>query len=250
MRTHEPASAIVVPCFNEESRIDRCLEGLRGQAEYFPRPFDVVVVDDGSSDGTCVRVQAWQRDWPELHLVQFPKNTGKGHAIKAGALHSRAPRVLFSDVDLSTPLSEAPRLFEALDGGAGLAVGSRRAPGARIQVDQSPLRQFTAQGFILLRKLILPSTAFIADTQCGFKAFTRECIERVASLSRIQGFSFDVELIFLARHLGFRVAEIPVVWEDDADSRVSLLQASSQMARDLVKIRWSLARGCYGPPGL
>jgi dolichyl-phosphate beta-glucosyltransferase len=205
---------------------------------------EIVVVDDGSADGTAELAR--DAGGPELVLVRNQGNRGKGYSVRRGMLLARGERRLMSDADLSTPIEELPRLESRLDEGFDVAIASRAVAGARIEVHQPWLRENVGRLFnLLVRALLVPG---LRDTQCGFKLFTAEAAEEAFSLSRLDGFGFDVETLFIARRHGRRIAEVPVVWRNDAATRVGLLKGARAFL-DVVRMRWDAGRGRYSGRG-
>jgi dolichyl-phosphate beta-glucosyltransferase len=202
--------------------------------------YEILVVDDGSSDETA-RVAREGLSGVRGSVLSLPENRGKGAACRTGVLAAQGRRILISDADLSTPIAEERRLREALEGGADVVIGSRGHPDARIAVRQSGLRESAGRGFNLLLRLI-GLTRFY-DTQCGFKMFTREAARALFEQSRVEGFLFDVEVLFLAETAGLRVVELPVEWHNDPDSRVHMLRHLPSVLSELIQIRLRTGRG-------
>jgi len=235
----EPALSVVIPALNEEDRLPRTLERI---ASYLGRRgggYEVLVVDDGSHDRTSERAEA-----AGATVLRNEANRGKGFAVRRGMLAARGPRRLMTDADLSTPIEELDRLSARMDEGHDVVVGSRALPGARIEVRQPWYRENTGRLFnLFVRALAVPG---VKDTQCGFKLFSAAAARDVFSAARVDGFSFDVEALFLARKKGYRIAEVPVLWRNDAASRVSLLRGALAFP-DLLRIRANDWSGRYGP---
>jgi dolichyl-phosphate beta-glucosyltransferase len=227
--------SVVIPAYNEAERIPRT---LRGTVEYLKsrgRPFEVLVVDDGSSDNTAEVVEELTGELPGVRLFRNPRNMGKGASVRNGVFATRGRMVAFLDADNSTRTSDMDRLVEAVRRGAAVAIGSRAHRYSVIPVKQPWRRRTAGKAFNFLCRLLLGIT--VSDSQCGFKLFTREAAGVIFSKVREEGFCFDVELLFLARKNGFRIAEVPVTWSDDPASRVRLLKDSLGMFLGLLKIR-------------
>ena len=244
--------SIVIPAYNEARCIEASLVEVMRFARAYGGPSEVIVVDDGSSDETASIVAGVQArraaDDPALNLIRHPVNRGKGAGIRTGFAHATGDIVLFTDADLSAPMTEAPRLLEPVaQGRCEIAIGSRALDPSLIAVRQSPLRRASGRVFNWLARLLTGLN--IRDTQCGFKAFRRAAIAPALNLQRIDGFAFDVELLYLASRLGLRIFEVPVRWADVPDTKVSLLTHSPKMFFELCGIRWRSWRGAYPRPG-
>ena len=227
-----PDWTILIPAYNEEKRLGATLHSIQAYLRTRPRTCELLVVDDGSTDGTVALVE---RDFPTVCVLRNPGNRGKGYSVRAGILAARGARILFSDADLSTPIEEMERLDGALTAGADVAIASRALPGSRIEVHQVWWRELSGRCFNGLVRLI--SGLPYADTQCGFKAYRRAAARRIAELQRLDGWAFDVEQLRIARLLGLRVAEVPVRWINSDASRVRLLSAAPRMLRDVIRVR-------------
>ncbi|HOA72815.1 MAG TPA: glycosyltransferase family 2 protein [Phycisphaerae bacterium] len=242
--------AIVIPAYNEARRITTSLAEVNRFSSEYSRVVEVIVVDDGSSDDTAARVEAAAKEadhngGPRLQLVRHPSNRGKGAAVRTGFQQATAEIVLFSDADLSAPIDEVPRLVEPIAAGeCDITIGSRALDPSFVQLQQSLLRRNAGRVFNLMVRL---STGLpLQDTQCGFKAFRRTAAQPIFDAQRIDGFAFDVELLYLARRAGLRIRELPVHWSHAEGSKVSMSVHTWQMARDLLRIRWNDWRGRYG----
>jgi dolichyl-phosphate beta-glucosyltransferase len=236
-----PSLSIVIPAFNEALRLPETLAQLRKWLAEASYRHEIVVVDDGSTDGTGE--VARETGGEALVLLRHQPNRGKGCAVRRGMLAATGARRLMTDADLSTPIEELPRLMDELDRGADVAIGSRAVEGARIEIHQPAYREAMGRVFNqLVQILLLPG---LKDTQCGFKLFTARAARQCFGACRLDGFSFDVEALYVARRLGLRVAEVPVVWRNDEASRVSLGGGGAAFA-DLIRIRLLAGRGVYG----
>ncbi len=230
--------SVVIPAHNEASRIGPTLDQTKAFLAKISDPAEIVVVDDGSRDGTAVVAGNALRDWPRAKILSRAKNTGKGHSVKEGVLASSGRLVLFSDADLSTPIGELDKLLPEVEDGYDVAIGSRALPESDIRVRQSPLRERMGKVFNLLVRLsVVPG---IRDTQCGFKLFSRDAALDIFGRLRTKGFAFDVEALALSRKLGYTVKEVPVVWLNSPPSRVRILRNSIGMLRDLIWIWWRM----------
>jgi dolichyl-phosphate beta-glucosyltransferase len=231
-RQAPPDWSIVVPAYNEEPRLGGTLETIQAFAEGREATFEILVVDDGSTDGTAALVE---RDFPAVGLVRNQGNRGKGYSVRKGLLAATGRWVLFSDADLSTPIEELPRLEQALRQGADIVIGSRALPESVIERHQSRLRETSGRFFNLLVRLI--SGLPYSDTQCGFKAYQRDAAHRIAGLQRLEGWAFDVEQLRLARRLGMRIEEIAVHWVNSPASRLSMLRDAPGILLELARVR-------------
>lgn len=212
--------SVVVPAFNEARRILPSLERTLAYLDSQPYSYEVLVVDDGSTDSTAAVVRERFGTHSALQVLSYQPNRGKGHAVRWGTLRAKGEWVLVTDADLSTPIEELPKLAEALERGFDLAIGSRAVPGAEVRKRQNLLRERAGKLFNWwVRWLVgLP----FHDTQCGFKLMQRERMQPVVEQLSVDRFAFDVELIALALAMGRRVTEVPVVWCHVPDSTVSL----------------------------
>jgi dolichyl-phosphate beta-glucosyltransferase len=229
-----PELAVVVPAYNEEARlgptVQRIIEYLEGRGT----DWQLIVSDDGSTDRTVAVAEAAAAGNPRVRVIALGRNRGKGAAVRAGMLAARAEKVLFSDADLSTPIEEVEKLELALLDGADVAIGSRAVAGADIRVRQHPARELMGRTFnAMVRTLVMGG---IKDTQCGFKLFTAAAARDLFSRATIDGFAFDVEILWLARGR-YRIAEVPVVWRHIDESKVSPGIDAARMLIDIVKLR-------------
>ena len=227
--------SVVIPAFNEAERIGPALASIREYVGFKGFEAEIIVVDDGSRDGTAERAGAALDGFAASRIIRFPRNRGKGAAVKAGVLEARGDLILFSDADLSTPISEVEKLLPWIAGAADIVIGSRALPGADIQVRQRALRESMGKFFNRLVRILVLSG--IPDTQCGFKLFRRDAARSVFAESRIRGFGFDVEILALCVRRGYRVRQVPVVWRNSPPSRVRIVRSSLGMIADLVRIR-------------
>lgn len=227
--------SLVVPAYNERDRLPASLQAMRAYLAAEGEPYEVIVVDDGSSDHTAALVEEHRTEWPELHLIALPANRGKGAAVRAGMLAARGDHRAFSDADLSTPIEELPLLRRRLNGTCQVAIASRAITGARVLVHQPGRRELMGRTYNRLVQLIaLPG---IHDTQCGFKVFTATAAVTCFQPLRTFGFGFDAEVLVRARANGWEIAEVPVRWRHMEDSRVSAVRDSWRVLYDLVRLR-------------
>jgi dolichyl-phosphate beta-glucosyltransferase len=238
-----PRLSIVIPAYNEERRLGPSLAKVRAYLGRRRIHAEVLVVDDGSSDGTAQVVRKAAKAWPALRLLKLPRNQGKGAAVRAGVLGAKARRILFTDADLSTPLEELAALEARLDAGADVALGSRAVDRSRVSVSQPLYRVLAGRSFNVLVQLF--SVPGIHDTQCGFKLFTAEAGRRLFAKQQVPRFGFDVEFLFLARKAGYRLAEVPVRWENSPETKVRPIRDGARAFLDLALIRLYDWRGRY-----
>jgi dolichyl-phosphate beta-glucosyltransferase len=236
-----PDVSLIVPAYNEEERLPSSLEKIGVYLDRRPFAAEVVVVDDGSSDGTADLVSSWPDE--RFRLLRNPGNRGKGYAVRHGMRESTGEIRIFTDADLSTPVEEVDAALAHHERGFDVVAGSRSLARSQVEVRQPWYRQGMGRTFnIFVRTLVLRG---FVDTQCGFKSFTREAAEAVFRRARVDGFAFDVEILMLARRLGFSSVEVPVRWVNSPDSRVSPVLHSAQMLFEILRIRFDVLRGVY-----
>ncbi len=224
--------SVVIPAFNEERRLPGTLSAILPYLRARGETFEVVVVDDGSTDRTA---DVAEQAGPEVRVLKNPGNRGKGYSVRNGMLNARGEWRLMSDADLSTPVEELKRLEAAIRDGAEIAIASRAVSGANLEKRQSILRESSGRFFnLLVRWLHLPG---IMDTQCGFKLFSAAAAEAAFRDSKLDGFAFDVEALVLAKKAGFKIVEVPVTWRNDEQSRVSFGRGLAAFV-DLFRLRF------------
>jgi dolichyl-phosphate beta-glucosyltransferase len=246
MTARRPGLSVIIPAYNEEKRLPRALRRL---SEYFGArgigadDLEILVVDDGSSDGTASVVEEWIGKLPALRLVSNGRNRGKGFSVRHGMLEAQGRLALFTDADLSSPIEELEKLQAGIRGGSDLAIGSRALDRSLIAVHQTRLREMAG---IIFNGFVRFSTGLsYKDTQCGFKLFVLDRARIVFEQQQIEGFGFDPEILFLAKRHGLRGAEIPVRWAHDPATKVHVVRDSLRMFGDLIYIRWNWLRGAY-----
>ncbi|HXG56202.1 MAG TPA: dolichyl-phosphate beta-glucosyltransferase [Vicinamibacterales bacterium] len=236
-----PTLAVIIPAFNEASRIEATLGELCGYLRSREWDWEIRVVDDGSSDDTSRLVERCARTEPRVRLQQEP-HRGKGGAVRAGFLATRAAYRFLCDADLSMPAREIGRFMPpSLD--ADVAIGTREGAGAR-RIGEPLLRHLVGRGFNALVRLAL--VADFSDTQCGFKMFTGPAADAIFPHVTVEGWAFDLEVLSIARLRGLRIDEVPIEWHYREESRVSLVRDSVGMATELLRIRARIRRGAYG----
>lgn len=242
MSSSAPDLSIVIPSYNEELRLPATLERIAAYVPKLGGETEILVVDDGSKDNTAAVAESFRSKFPSLRVIPNGVNRGKGFSVRHGMLEAKGRCVLFTDADLSAPIEEAPKLLKALET-YDVAIGSRALDRSMITVHESRFREFAGIVFNTIVRIIL-WLPFV-DTQCGFKAFRRERCRILFEQQRIERFGFDPELLYLARHHGLRVVEIPVHWGHSPATKVNMMRDSIQMFLDVFTIRWNAVRGRY-----
>lgn len=237
-----PTLCLVIPAYNEELRLPRTLPGVLKHMGARSYSWEVRVVDDGSTDGTCDVVRAFAADEPRLVLQEEP-HRGKGGAVRAGMLASDAAFRFLCDADFSMPVQEVDRFLPPYLSGYDVAIGTREGPGAH-RVGEPESRHVMGRVFNgIIQATLLPG---IADSQCGFKCFTAAAAEALFPHQTIDGFSFDVEVLYLARRLQLDVREVPITWYYDDVSSVKPVRDTYRMLKEVLRIRANHLRGRYG----
>ena len=228
--------SVIIPAYNEEKRISSTLQKIGSFFDGKNMDYEVIVVDDGSGDRTVeISDNSALAKSGRLKVFRNGENRGKGYSVKRGVDVADGEYILFSDADLSTPVSAFDKLFESIGNGADVAIGSRAAAGSVVTVKQPFYRQTMGRVFNLLIRCILGERVW--DTQCGFKLFRKEAAKTLFGKMTVTGFAFDAEILFLARRLGFKTEEVGISWENSPDSKVHPLFSSLRMLTDVIKIR-------------
>jgi dolichyl-phosphate beta-glucosyltransferase len=235
--------SLIIPAYNEEKRIGKSLEQIFPFCNALGCPYEVIVVDDGSTDKTAALVRQRFGDQPQLRIIRPPAHRGKGAAVQQGIREGLGDYIFFSDADLSVQIEMLPSFLAELRNHCDAAIGSRRAAGATIAVHQPQLRKMLGKVFTLLSNLILGIRH--SDITCGFKGFRREVARELFARQRLHNWSFDSEILFLARIKGYRVTEIPVVWRNDRATKVRLWKDVMASFLGLLMIRWNQFMGRY-----
>ena len=234
--------SVVVPAYNEAGRITATVETLRERLPALVPTFEIRVVDDGSEDETAALVDAIAARDPRVVLQREP-HRGKGSAVKAGMLAGHGDLRFMCDADLSMPVEELRRFLDMVPDTCDIAIGSREGLGAR-RVGEPAYRHVLGRVFnSAVKGAVLPG---IDDTQCGFKLFTANAVEQVFPRTTIDGWAFDVEVLYIARRCSLRIIELPIEWHYRDQSRVSAMRDPLLMLRDVLTIRRNAARGVYG----
>lgn len=228
--------SLILPAYNEEERIGTTLSAIKAYCDDQPFHTQVIVASDGD-DKTPQIVRKFARDWPCLESVHEPGRHGKGYGIRQGMVLATGDIVGFIDADYKTPIEEVEKLLPWLQDGYDVAIGSRGLADSRVEVKQPLYRQIGSRAFGLAMHSIVDLNE-IVDTQCGFKFFKSSAGKEIFARTRIDGYMCDVEILWLAKQLGFRVKEVGIRWRDDGDSRLQLVRGNLQNALDLVRIRF------------
>ena len=229
-----PFLSVVIPAYNEEKRLPQSLAAALVFLKKQSYASEIIVSDDGSQDRTVATSEEILQGFPH-QILTVPQNRGKGHAVRNGVLAATGSYVLFTDADFSTPIDEVTRFLERLEKDQDVVIGSRALPDSQVEIHQSFLRETMGKAF----NFIAQAFAFkgVRDSQCGFKCFRRESAQKIFSLQKLDGFSFDVEIIFLVQKLGLRLLEFPVIWRNSAQSRVQVFRDPLLMFWDVLRIR-------------
>jgi dolichyl-phosphate beta-glucosyltransferase len=232
--------SIVIPAYNEEKRIGLTLWQIDSYLAKQPYDSEIIVVDDGSADYTADYVCS---GFPNVRVIAYGRNRGKGYAVKTGMLAASGDYRLFCDADGSTPITDLDLFWPHFDAGADIVIGSRSLPESCVIVRQHPIRENMGRIFNLFVKLLVVGDYI--DTQCGFKGFTAKSAELLFARQRLERFSFDAEILYIARKHGLRVAEVPVQWCNSPHSRVGMVADPARMFWDLIHIRLHDLAGRY-----
>ena len=237
MKNQEISLSVVIPAYNESTRIGKT---LRPTIDYFKVndiAAEILVVSDGSSDGTRQTAEPFISDFPGLSVIEYFPNRGKGYAVKTGMLAANGKRILFMDADYAVPIETIAKAHAIIDQGFDIAIGSRKAAGADKVCRQAPLREMASQLYAALQNRWIKVD--FSDTQCGFKMFTREAAQALFSQQKLSSVIFDGEILFLAQRAGLKTGEFPVLWHHDPDSRITYnLRKSIQIIIELFNVRW------------
>lgn len=236
-----PYLSIIIPAYNEEQRLPSTLEQIFSFLKGQSYAAEVLVVENGSQDRTYEIAIEFANRYPNLYVFR-EKQKGKGNAVRHGILKARGEYRFMCDADLSMPIDELSKFLPPVLNGADIAIASREVKGA-VRYNEPYLRHLTGRVFNnLIRLLVLPG---LQDTQCGFKCFHAQVAEEVFQYQTISGWSFDVEVLYIARRKGYRIREVPIHWYFSADTKISILRDSWRMFLDLLTIRLNALRGLY-----
>ncbi len=236
-----PFLSLILPAHNEAKRLPQSLKQVHEFVKQQPYECEVLVIENASTDDTANIAEDFQAGFPQLKLIRLEQG-GKGNAIRAGMLAAQGEYRFMADVDFSMPVDQInsflpPNLLQAQ-----VAIASREQPGSK-RIDEPFYRHLIGRVFnLLVRLLVLPG---LQDTQCGFKCFSAEAAEQIFPKQTLEGWSFDVEVLAIARELGYKVVEVPITWTYQAGSRMSILSDSWKMFKDLLLIRSNKRKGLY-----
>ncbi|HEV8449588.1 MAG TPA: dolichyl-phosphate beta-glucosyltransferase [Gemmatimonadaceae bacterium] len=240
------ALSVVIPAYNEVARLPATLRDLQAFLDRDGRRAEVIVVDDGSTDGTSEVVRRIEADDDRIRLIRLPQNRGKGYAVRTGIVNTAGRLVLFADADGATPFEELARLETQIAAGARIAIGSRAIPDGATRVEARFYRRVAGRLFHAVVRLY--AIRGFVDTQCGFKLFDAPVAHDLFSRMRMTGYSFDVEVLLMALRAQYPVAEVPVNWVHQPGSKVRVVRDGLRMALDVMRIRANAARGMYDQP--
>lgn len=230
--------SVVIPAYNEENHIFSTINKILQYLEQNYFQHEIIVVDNGSTDNTFVLLEKTFGSDRRIKIKRLNLNMGKGYAVKTGVLEAYGEIIYFTDADLSTPIEEMSKMVKIMQtGGYDIVIGSRAVKGAKILVHQPFYREYLGKLFNKIVKLLLSLN--FNDTQCGAKLFKKDVAKKIFSLSKINGFAFDVEILYIAKLFGYKIKEIPIVWRHFKDSKVRLLYDGIKMLIDVVRIRFT-----------
>ncbi len=229
--------SVIIPTYNEEKRIGDSLTKIYSFLEKRDYDFEIIVIDDGSNDNTLNLLTKFSKKVSKIIILKNDTNRGKGYSVKRGILKSKGDAILFTDADLSTPIEETDKLIGWIKNGYQIAIGSRDLPDSQIEKHQVWYREFMGRAFNKIIRIILDLDYH--DTQCGFKCFKRNAALEIFNSLKLCGFSFDVEILFIAKQHGIKVKEVPVRWYNSPESKVKIIRDSSRMLWDILNIRFN-----------
>jgi len=239
----KPYLSVIIPAYNEEDRLLSTLSRIDEYLREQPYRYELIVVSDGSRDGTARVAMEWRPDGCPLKVIDRKENRGKGYSVREGTELAEGEYILFSDADLSTPIEEVVKFLPLLEGGTDIVIGSRSLGDSEVVVHQPFYREMMGRIFNGMVQFL--AVKGIIDTQCGFKSFSRRAVEKIFPRCLIEGFAFDVEILFLARKLGLSVKEIPVRWFNAPGSSINPIRDSLAMFREICQIRLNEWTGRY-----
>ncbi len=237
--------SVVIPAYNEARRLPPYLQSVVAYLNGRGLAYEILIVDDGSTDETAALIEQAGAQHRAIRLIRLSRNSGKGAAVRAGMQAAQGALQLFADADGATPIQELERLEAAMNNGADLAIGSRTLASRDSRYRVQARLHRTVLGNLFNRIVRLLGIRDINDTQCGFKLFRQSVAQDLFSVARIDGYGFDLELLYIAQHRGYRIAEIPINWTDQPGSKVRVLRDGLAMVREMLAVRRNNARGLY-----
>lgn len=239
-----PHLSVIIPAYNEEKRLPSTLESVHNFLSDCEQDFEIIVVDDGSSDNTKTVVNEFAASHCSVRLIAHTPNMGKGYSVREGMLKAEGEFLLLDDADGASPIGEIVRLMRAIEEGADVAIGSRAKPGDETVVKSLSHRKHIGNTFnMIVQSSLLPG---IQDTQCGFKLFKRDVAMDLFSIAKLNRYAFDVEILYLARLKGYTIAEVPINWTNIEGSKINLVTDPMSMLFELSKVGLGRVCGSYG----
>jgi dolichyl-phosphate beta-glucosyltransferase len=226
--------SVVIPTYNEEKVISNTLMEIQKHFERKRIPHEIIVVDDGSGDSTVRIVEELIKGNKKLMLLKNAPRCGKGAAVRKGLLNASGKYLMFCDADLSTPIEETSKFLKWLTAGYDIVIGSRRLPDSKIEGFQPYTRTLARFLFQCFVKIVLCG---FSDTQCGFKCFTKKAARDIFNKQKINGYAFDVEVLYIAKRLNYKIKEVPIKWVYSSFSKINVFSDSLKMVKDILKIR-------------
>ena len=242
MELYPQKLSLILPLYNEQQRFIEAFSICRKLGNQF-KGWELIFVDDGSTDNTKSIVTKVIKPFSGMRLVSYSQNRGKGYAIRKGITAAKNDLILFSDIDFSTPITELELLFPFITRGADIVIGTRKVKGAQINKHQPKFREWMGKQFTKLTNLWLGLD--ISDYTCGFKLFKKKVAKKIFKVQKVERWGFDAEVLFLANLFDYKIAEVPIVWENDERSKVSLSRDVIRSLHDLWLIRWNYFLGKY-----
>jgi len=238
-----PQISVIIPAYNEVRRLPHTLALVYNYLKSHFNSFELIVVDDGSYDSTADYVDDFALQSPEVRLISYVPNKGKGHAVRVGMLAASGDLILFDDADGSSPIEELQKLLDSIKDGADIAIGSRAKPDEQRTVNALAYRKYLGNTFnVIVQGLLLPG---FYDTQCGFKLFKKEMAHDIFSVTRLDRFAFDVEVLYIARLRDYKITEIPINWTNVEGSKVNVFTDSPQMLLEVLGVAVAAWTGRY-----
>lgn len=235
--------SVIIPAYNEVKRLPKTLAEIDKYLRKQDYNYEIIVVNDGSKDGTAELVKKLASEIKNLQLIDNEKNNGKGYVVRQGMLGAKGEYRLFTDADNSTSINQVEKMWPELKKGYDIVIGSRDVKGAVLDPPQPLYRRLLGEAFGFLAQVICGIWG-IQDSQCGFKCFSKSATEDIFSRCKISRFAFDIEFLAIAKKLGYKIKEIPIVWKNDLESKVKF-KSIFKMGLDLFKIRWNLITRKY-----